>query len=1117
MKFASDSLPRFLNPGESFIFDLPVGLDAVVNDVDCRVSIDQAVAWNMQIEVISPEGTSALIWDALGGCGLNTPLFARFDDEGIESNQCVDLNADLNLDVMSVSGFDSLGVFDGENTEGTWQVRISNPDLQGFGYVALVDIVELYINMTGQFSAGFPNGLSGNCVQPLGNQQYLVPAGCGNPLLDNCSAVTLSYVDAIVQEDCFTAYIDRTWTAQDLYNNITTCIQRINQIRPSLTDVVLPPDYDGISAPALDCTGGSFASPDWISGQGLQGEPLVFGLPAGCTINWGYTDNVITVCDGAYKILREWLVIDWCTGESITHNQIIKVSDGQGPGLACPQNLSVSTDAFTCCATVDLPDMIVTDGCSRIHTTHAIITLFDPITGLQTGIQTIDGSLTNFVGNNLSDPDTMAVFGFPNCLPKGAHTVDYYVEDDCGNTASCSFQLTVNDYTPPIAVCDEMTVVAIGLDDPADCYGPAGPDNFPPALDDCQFAGVTWVKASAFDNGSYDGCDSVKLTIRRTPPFSACTNGLNPYNGEAPCDDFFPDFPSEFERAISESDSIKFYSCEVGTIQTVKLRVYQLDANGNLAQNPNGAPIFSDCNIQVEVADKIKPVCIPPANVSVTCEQFDPSLSTYGIASITDNCCLDTVYQYLGQCGLNQQVNYSNFDTLCNKGTILRRFEAFDCHGNSSFCTQQVVVNFEQDYYVHFPNDVVVTNCNGTGIYGEPTFFGEDCELLATSYEDEVFPITPDACYKIERNWTVINWCTYNPIDPLTVIPNPNPNPVTNHPANLPGPIVSACGTQPPWSATIVKINPTDPAPTDYCVFWDANANGYRYKQIIKIIDMQGPAIEDCPAGSVTMIDSTQNNPELWHNVFDPNLPAQDLKEGRTDLTITSSDDCSATNLSGGFLLFLDLDNDGQQESVVNSVNLQGADTIRYNNLNTPGYLGGIPVTFDSRPVPTNQKWHFTLYRNSTPTHVTTSVRWNTAQSPNTYVTPELPQGTHKIRWATSDQCGNQNVCEHTFTIEQGPTSGIDILEKDGFALFQNEPNPFSQSTRIAFRLPSASEAKLSVFDAEGRLVFEKTDQFREGLNTVQLEGNQLGVSSILYYKLESGAHIAWRKMVFIR
>ncbi|HEX5625049.1 MAG TPA: cohesin domain-containing protein, partial [Saprospiraceae bacterium] len=42
------------------------------------------------------------------------------------------------------------------------------------------------------------------------------------------------------------------------------------------------------------------------------------------------------------------------------------------------------------------------------------------------------------------------------------------------------------------------------------------------------------------------------------------------------------------------------------------------------------------------------------------------------------------------------------------------------------------------------------------------------CALISVEYVDEVFTIEPDACFKVLRRWTVIDWCQYDPsIDPV--------------------------------------------------------------------------------------------------------------------------------------------------------------------------------------------------------------------------------------------------------------------------------------------------------------------------------------------------------------
>ena len=326
------------------------------------------------------------------------------------------------------------------------------------------------------------------------------------------------------------------------------------------------------------------------------------------------------------------------------------------------------------------------------------------------------------------------------------------------------------DLTPPTVICNEFVQISLS-----------------PSQSE--------VSALAFNDGSYDDCCLDTLLVRRM--------------ADGPCDGDAQDDPF--------TGSVLFCCADLGQDITVVMRAY--DCSGN----------YNDCLVSVAVEDKIKPVCQAPANVTVSCENFDPSLLAYGTTTSTDNCCVDTVQTL---------VNYTKFDTICTKGTITRTFRVYDCSGNISTCTQSLVVNYAQNYFVRFPNDVIVTTAGtGNGNYGQPVFFGEDCELIGVSYEDQFFTQVPDATYRLERRWTVINWCSYNPNLGVVEVPNPTPNALPNHPTNLPGPIVSAAGTAAPWAPTIVKVNATDPAPTNYSTFFDPNANGYRYMQIIKVID----------------------------------------------------------------------------------------------------------------------------------------------------------------------------------------------------------------------------------------------------------------------------------------
>ena len=888
------------------------------------------------------------------------------------------------------------------------------------------------------------------CNVPNVDPNYLiangyVAANVAFPTATDCDDVSVSYKDSQVEETCasgFSRTITRVWTAVDASGNKATCTQIIRFTRPDMNDVELPENYDGLQAPFLTC-GGPYPTPEYLNGIGLEGTPLVFGLPDGCNIGWTYTDERIDICEGTYKILRRWTIVDWCVNQVLQYTQLIKVVDNAGPVITAPANMRVSTNPSQCCATVNLPDVIITDNCSRINSIGAMITVYDQyLTDEVLGVYNVNGNtLTTFPNNNFWNRDTLGNFGISPCLPIGRHQVTYSAEDACGNKSFITFWITVVDETPPVATCTQFTTVAIDTDDPTDCYEPNA--------DNCEFAGVAWVPASAFNQGSHDNCNNIEFSIRRMPgafnSYGDCIDGLS-----ALCDG------NEYFNATLENDSIKFYCCEVGTTQTVILRVYQLDINGerDFYRNPDGTPvtmpqsgiqyIYNECMIQVEVQDKVRPTCVPPANVTVSCENFDPTLWAYGYPQTADNCCLDqdppTSANPQGQanipagtsivpdsCGLTQKVYYNgflnaNFDTMCNRGIIIRRFTAWDCQGLSSSCTQRVTVDYNQNYYIKLPDDKVVYSCNGTpSAFGYPAFYGEDCELLGVAYNDVVYTVVPDACYKIERTWTIMNWCTFNPDQPCIMVPNPNPSLISNDPANVRAPVLSPPGTPAPWAPTVIKLTPSDPAPTNYGNIWQAGANCYKYSQIIKVLDTQDPVFENCPDTTVILCDISTNDPSLWNNEdwWDNTTMQHDLCEGPADLSVSALDSCSGTHLRFRYLLFLDLDGDGQMESVVSSTNPPEPGTIRYNNINTQDFEGGEVRVFQPN-LPLSQRSRFTVLENysADATHLIGQLRFNTTQSPNVYTIPQLPHGRHKIKWIAEDLCGNETVCEYVFEIK---------------------------------------------------------------------------------------------------
>jgi hypothetical protein len=145
-----------------------------------------------------------------------------------------------------------------------------------------------------------------------------------------------------------------------------------------------------------------------------------------------------------------------------------------------------------------------------------------------------------------------------------------------------------------------------------------------------------------------------------------------------------------------------------------------------------------------------------------------------------------------------------------------------------------------------------------------------------------------------------------------------------------------------------------------------------------------------------------------------------DLSDAPSDICITATDACSGSNINIEYQLFLDLDGDGTMETVVNSTQL-GAQTggLGWNNVLFGNASGaGTARQFDGRAVPTNQKWGFAIQETVTGSNKTACVKFNTFQAQNSFVTPQLPYGTHKIKWFVTDGCGNETICEYSIIVK---------------------------------------------------------------------------------------------------
>jgi hypothetical protein len=97
-----------------------------------------------------------------------------------------------------------------------------------------------------------------------------------------------------------------------------------------------------------------------------------------------------------------------------------------------------------------------------------------------------------------------------------------------------------------------------------------------------------------------------------------------------------------------------------------------------------------------------------------------------------------------------------------------------------------------------------------------------------------------------------------------------------------------------------------------------------------------------------------------------------------------------------------------------------------------------------------------------------------------------------------------------TFTTDDLTPAGKD------FALYQNSPNPFNGETVVAFTLPEAMSAEITVFDVTGKVVFNTEGDFAAGYNQVTLNAKDMSATGVLYYRLDADNFTATKKMVLI-
>ncbi len=414
-----------------------------------------------------------------------------------------------------------------------------------------------------------------------------------------------------------------------------------------------------------------------------------------------------------YKCVRIWTVTEWsCSSPERFRGpyiQTIEVVDQTGPEIECPDNVLLTTNTsgvfhnttngtVNCGSSFRLPVPAAEDNCQTNMTWNA-----------------------NIYNDNDIAIQFLANINWKNApsviLPLGINTIEYIITDDCGNSTTCSFTVTVEDNTAPVAICQQFTVVAI-------TWG--GSANLP---------------ATAVNSGSYDDCQFDRVEIKRR------------------------------ERTLDKFAPFVTYTCEdIGREWWVIMRAF--DKAGNHSD--------CEVKVEVQDWIGPTLTVPGPMTVACDFFYDKSDLATYfGSATADDNCFVTliekpAVYD-INECGTGTLTR--TFRATDNGGRFVEKSQTITFERTSYFGYRNGMTTPTGYGDIDWPeNNMNIVGCidpynfpSNSPLHpeqsGYPQLIEGACDLVGFTYSDEVFIANADdldtegACFKVIRTWTIKDWC----------------------------------------------------------------------------------------------------------------------------------------------------------------------------------------------------------------------------------------------------------------------------------------------------------------------------------------------------------------------
>ena len=99
------------------------------------------------------------------------------------------------------------------------------------------------------------------------------------------------------------------------------------------------------------------------------------------------------------------------------------------------------------------------------------------------------------------------------------------------------------------------------------------------------------------------------------------------------------------------------------------------------------------------------------------------------------------------------------------------------------------------------------------------------------------------------------------------------------------------------------------------------------------------------------------------------------------------------------------------------------------------------------------------------------------------------------------------------YNIVVGALTGLETFHQDDFALFQNSPNPFAETTNIKFNSPNPENIVFKVYNLLGEEIESQLISSSIGVNTINL--NTLSYSEGIYlYSINNGDKVLTKRMI---